>query len=218
MLDLLRAVGDEPRLTQRTLVQRLGIAPGLTKAVLRRASAKGWIDVRSVPTRRYAYYLTPQRFAEKSRLMLRCLERSLVAIREARQAYAMELVACTRRGWVRVAVLGGGEMADIALLGAQEAGLPSVAVIAPDQADQTCSGVQVVADAMALLSSADTAGLDALILTEALDKAARAREARRASLAFERLIAPPFLRPAKAASHVSPALGFVESGSEGLDA
>jgi len=195
-LGLLRAIEDEPRVTQRGLATRLGIALGLTNAVLRRAVAKGLVKVRSAPARRYAYYLTPQGFAEKSRLTLRYLDRSLAAVREARDAFAAEFAACARCGWTRVAVLGGAEMADIALLGAQEAGVLPVAVIDSAQAGRTRSGVPVVADAEAARALAGGAGLDAMVLPAGLDTAQRADAALRAGLAPDRLLAPAFLQPA----------------------
>ncbi|SDE89473.1 winged helix-turn-helix transcriptional regulator [Rhodospira trueperi] len=108
-LRLLRAIEDDPRQSQRSLAARLGIAVGLTNAVLKRAAAKGLVKVGTAPARRYAYYLTPQGFAEKSRLTLQYLEHSLTVIRDAREAFAAEFVACQRQGWTRVALLGGGE-------------------------------------------------------------------------------------------------------------
>lgn len=196
-LDLLRVIESESAPTQRGLALRLGIALGLTNAVLRRAAAKGWIKVRSAPARRYAYYLTPQGFAEKSRLTLRYLERSLTAVREAREAYAAEFATCVRRGWARVAVLGSGEMADIALLGAQEAGIHPVALISREHAGRTRSGVPVVADADAGRGLLAASGIEALVLAEVLDPEERARVAACWELSPDRLLAPAFLLPAE---------------------
>lgn len=194
-LGLLRAIEDDPHQTQRGLAGQLGIAVGLTNAVLKRAVAKGLIKVATAPARRYAYYLTPQGFAEKSRLTLRYLEHSLTVVRDARDAFAGEFAACQHKGWRRVALLGGGEMADIALLGAQEAGLHPLALIAPARAGQVRSGVPVVADVAAARALATGGTLDAIILTEVLDPVARRRTAEAARIAAERLLAPAFLCP-----------------------
>lgn len=194
-LGLLRAIEDDPHQTQRGLAGQLGIAVGLTNAVLKRAVAKGLVKVASAPARRYAYYLTPQGFAEKSRLTLRYLEHSLTVLRGARDAFAGEFAMCQHKGWNRIAVLGGGEMADIALLGAQETGLHPLALIAPARAGQVRSGVPVVADVAAARRLATGGTLDAIVLTEVLDQMERRCAADAAGLGAERLMAPAFLSP-----------------------
>jgi hypothetical protein len=58
--------------SQRLLASELGIALGLVTPTSR-CVKKGLVKVRSAPARRYAYYLTPQDFAEKSRLTVNYL-------------------------------------------------------------------------------------------------------------------------------------------------
>ena len=67
-LGILNAVHQNERITQRSVAQELGIALGLANAYLKRCAKKGLIKVSQAPANRYAYYLTPQGFAEKSRL------------------------------------------------------------------------------------------------------------------------------------------------------
>src|SRR3546814_3103683 len=74
--------------TQVALKQRIGVSVGLINALLKRSVHKGYVKVRKVPYRRYAYYLTPQGFGEKSRLVAKYLETSLSFFREARSQYA----------------------------------------------------------------------------------------------------------------------------------
>ena len=68
-LRLLSVIEREKNVSQRSIAVRLGIAVGLTNAYLKRCVRKGWVKVQQVPARRYAYYVTPQGFAEKSRLV-----------------------------------------------------------------------------------------------------------------------------------------------------
>src|SRR4030095_9246902 len=68
MLSLLQAVERQNNVTQRTLANELGVAVGLINASVRRGVKRGLIKVQQIPKRRFAYYLTPQGFAEKSRL------------------------------------------------------------------------------------------------------------------------------------------------------
>ena len=76
---VLRALQDNPRLTQRELSERLGVSLGATNFVLRALMEKGAIKIRNFRgnTRKliYAYILTPQGLAEKASLTARFLAR-----------------------------------------------------------------------------------------------------------------------------------------------
>ena len=54
-------------------------------AYLKRCVKKGLVKVSGAPARRYAYYLTPQGFAEKSRLTVEYLSSSFSFFRQARE-------------------------------------------------------------------------------------------------------------------------------------
>ena len=73
LLGLLNSVECSGERSQRRIAAELGIALGLVNAYLKRCVKKGWVKVRTAPTRRYAYYLTPHGFAEKSRLTVQYL-------------------------------------------------------------------------------------------------------------------------------------------------
>ena len=83
-LGMLNAVEENSVLTQRSLARELGIALGLANAYLKRCVTKGYIKVTHAPAKRYAYYLTPQGFAEKSRLTAQYLAISFDFFRLAR--------------------------------------------------------------------------------------------------------------------------------------
>lgn len=119
-LGVLDAVERNPSVTQRSVAQELGIALGLANAYLNRCVRKGLIKVSEVPARRYAYYLTPQGFAEKSRLTASYLSHSFSFFRRARNQCADVFDAAALRGQSRFVLLGGGDLADIALLVARE--------------------------------------------------------------------------------------------------
>src|SRR5215470_10817985 len=67
VLSLLNSVDDGAQ-SQRRIAEDLGIALGLVNAYLKRCIKKGLVKVRQAPARRYAYYLNPRGFTEKSRL------------------------------------------------------------------------------------------------------------------------------------------------------
>ena len=66
-LDILAALESGEVVTQMTLAKRVGVAVGLINALIKRGMRKGYVKARSAPYKRYAYYLTPKGFAEKSR-------------------------------------------------------------------------------------------------------------------------------------------------------
>ena len=84
-LRLLDAVHRDSAMTQRSVSREMGIALGLVNTYLKRCVRKGWIKVTRVPPSRYAYYLTPKGFAEKSRLSAHYLTQSFEFFRMARR-------------------------------------------------------------------------------------------------------------------------------------
>ena len=66
-LEFLTAVERGEVVTQKSLSQRIGIAVGLINALVKRSMVRGYVKARQAPYKRYAYYLTPEGFAEKSR-------------------------------------------------------------------------------------------------------------------------------------------------------
>src|SRR5215510_6964022 len=84
LLGLLESVERDGGQSQRRLASELGIALGLVNAYLKRCVKKGLVKVAHAPARRYAYYLTPQGFAEKSRLTIEYLTSSFSFFRQAR--------------------------------------------------------------------------------------------------------------------------------------
>ena len=84
MLGLLESVERNGGQSQRRLASELGIAFGLVNAYLKRCVKKGLVKISEAPARRYAYYLTPQGFAEKSRLTVDYLAYSFAFFRQAR--------------------------------------------------------------------------------------------------------------------------------------
>lgn len=112
-LGVLSAIEEDDRATQRAISQELGIALGLANAYLKRCVKKGFVKVQHIPANRYAYYLTPQGFAEKSRLTADYLSMSFNFFRSSREQCAALFESCEERRWTRVALAGCGDLAEI---------------------------------------------------------------------------------------------------------
>ena len=119
-LGLLNAVEDNSSVTQRSVASELGIALGLANAYLKRCINKGLIKVTQAPANRYAYYLTPKGFSEKSRLTAQYISISFNFFREARRQCAEMFETCQANGWRNVAFCGKSDLIEIAELCARD--------------------------------------------------------------------------------------------------
>lgn len=188
LLDLLDVVEKQEGVTQRRLAERIGVAVGLANALVRRAVRKGFIKVSQAPVRRYAYYVTPEGFAEKSRLVAEYLYVSLGFFRRARREYLDLFEYCGHRRWQKVMLAGSGELAEIALLAAHAANIEIVGIIDPEANRDRLMRLPVFRS----LAEAPT-GADAVVITNAR-KPFECYEALSAELVAERVLAPPLLR------------------------
>lgn len=193
---MLTSIERDSAITQRKLAGDLGIALGLANSYLRRCVRKGLVKMSQVPLNRYAYYLTPQGFAEKSRLTAEYLAVSFDFFRQARGDCVVLLRQCTARGWRLVALYGAGDLAEIAVLSAGEAGIEVACVIDSGEAGRRCAGLPVVADLAAARLAAGSDGLDGVILTDTVAPQAR----------FEQLLASAAEHGLPAGCVVAPSL------------
>src|ERR1700691_3764823 len=102
VLGLLTSVEVDGARSQRRIAAELGVALGLVNAYLKRSIKKGLVKVGQAPARRYAYYLTPQGFSEKSRLTVEYLSSSFSFFRRARADCTAILETARDRGWTRL--------------------------------------------------------------------------------------------------------------------
>jgi DNA-binding MarR family transcriptional regulator len=120
--------GNEP-LSQREISRRLGIAVGLVNSYLKNLVSKGYVRVKDFPRNRYAYLLTPQGFAEKSRLAYQHLSYFTGLYTVARQDYLDLFRSLEADGVREVAFCGVDEVAEIAYLSLQETSVQLVLVM-----------------------------------------------------------------------------------------
>lgn len=141
---LLSEIAGEEPLSQRELSRRAGIAVGLVNSYLKNLVAKGYVRVKNFPRNRYAYLLTPTGIAEKSRLAYQHLSYFTNLYTVARQDYLALFLSLKAEGVTRVAFCGVDEVAEIAYLSLQEAGLELVAVLDDAKAGETFLGMPIM--------------------------------------------------------------------------
>jgi DNA-binding MarR family transcriptional regulator len=142
-LGLLDAVEANSAVTQRSVAGELGIALGLANAYLKRCVRKGLIKAQHVPANRYAYYLTPKGFAEKSRLTAEYLAIGFNFFRGARAQCTALILDCQQRGWRRIALAGASDLTEIAVLCAQDHEVEIVGIVDDQVNRATFAGLPV---------------------------------------------------------------------------
>ena len=187
-LKLLVALEEGRPATQRGLAARIGVALGMTNYLVKRAVRKGLVKVDKVPAKRYAYYVTPKGFGEKSRLVAQYLSSSLSFFRQARAEYSDLFSQIRAQDHSRIILFGTGELAEIALLSAREDNIDVIAIVSPGSNQDDFSGVPVFGS----LDFSAEADIDAVVITVA-DVPQEAYDFVVGRFGAERVFAAPFL-------------------------
>ena len=188
MLGLLDAVEQDRAQSQRRLAADLGIALGLVNAYLKRCIKKGLVKVRGAPARRYAYYLTPQGFAEKSRLTVEYLSYSFGFFRQAKHDCSELFRAAKGRGVRALLLAGESDLAEIAALCTIEHGIGIVGLVQKGSARSDFMGAPIFPDFEAV-----TAAFDCVLITSLANARAVSEEAV-ARFGQDRVLVPELLR------------------------
>jgi len=172
-LGVLNAVHENHHVTQRGIAREVGIALGLANAYLKRCAKKGLIKIKQIPANRYSYYLTPQGFAEKSRLTGDFLSQGFQFFRIARAECGQIFEHCCNSGARRVVLHGLTDLAEIAVLCASDYDVELIAIIDPTSELSNYSGIPIVKTVQSATP------FDALVITDLGNP----------QLAFDRLLA-----------------------------
>lgn len=203
VLGLLNSVDQDGARSQRHFAAELGIALGLVNAYLNRCIKKGLVKASQAPARRYAYYLTPQGFAEKSRLTVSYLSSSFGFFRKAKADCVGVFDLAQQRHLKRLALLGISDLAEIAAICAIESGITLVAAVDPSSKLDRFVGLRVVTNLNAIEDGIDGVVVTALTWSPAIDSLiAQAQE----RFGANAVLIPQLvdLRPRKARETVAP--------------
>ena len=185
-LGLLNAVGEDSAVTQRSVSKQLGIALGLANTYLKRCIKKGLIKVNQAPANRFAYYLTPKGFAEKSRLTAEYLSISFNFFREARNQCKEIYQTCEQNNLRRILFCGCSDLTEIAILCAKEFSVELIGIADPKFGDAQFSGLAVFKDFENL------GKIDAVVITD-LETPQKTFDAISKLIAPQTILTPRFL-------------------------
>lgn len=119
MARLLTTLAENPEATQRDLAIEMGISLGMMVSYMKSCVRKGFIRSKQVAPRRWAYFVTPKGFAEKSRMVSGYLYRAMTFFRDTRVQLEELFEQCHTEGIQTIAMVGSGDVAEIALLVSQ---------------------------------------------------------------------------------------------------
>lgn len=131
---LLDEISKGEALSQRDLSKKLNIALGLVNSYIKNLVSKGYITIKAIPAKRYAYYLTPKGFAEKTRLTYHHLQNFTNLYKEARSDFKELFGRFYENGVKRVVFAGADEAAEIAYLSLQEFDIEFAGIVDNDRA------------------------------------------------------------------------------------
>jgi DNA-binding MarR family transcriptional regulator len=127
-LSLLEQIERDPDVTQASLATQLGVAVGTVNWHLKRLVAKGYIKVKRAERKKLRYIITPEGISLRARLTVNYIERSFDLYRKTRQRVKEHLAKIKEAGFMRVRLMGEGDVAEICRLSCLEEGIEIVLV------------------------------------------------------------------------------------------
>ena len=127
-LNFLKILEEGKEVTQKNLSLNISVSIGFINALIKKFLNKGIIKIKQAPYKRFIYYLTPEGFSEKSKLVLEYVTDSLSLFRLLRK----ELNSIfSKDKFIKYYLYGVSEITEIAILSANEVGTEIVGVIEP---------------------------------------------------------------------------------------
>lgn len=187
ILSLLNSVENDGSQSQRHIAADLGIALGLVNAYLKRCVRKGLVKVSTAPARRYAYYLTPHGFTEKSRLTVEYLSSSFSFFRQAKSDCVDVFRTAQARNFHNLVLVGKSDLAEVAILSAADSGVLIVAVV-----DEEADGAPFLGRDVFTSYDKMILSFDAVVVTD-LRSARKSFDDAVKQLGAQRVLAPKLL-------------------------
>ena len=128
-LQFLEEIEQNPKVSQRELSHKFGIALGVTNACIKRMARRGLIKLTGIRPRRVAYYLTPKGFTEKTKLTLNFFSYNIHHYVEMKKRIGKVLLEMQNRGVKRVAFYGVNDEMEVAYVTLQGLDMKLVGIL-----------------------------------------------------------------------------------------
>ena len=128
-LDFLSSLEEGKEVTQKSISNHISVSIGFVNALIKKFLTKGIIKVQQAPYKRYIYYLTPEGFSEKSKLVLEYITDSLSLFRSLRKELNT-IFSYNKK--IKFVLYGMSEISEIAILSANEVGSEIIGIVEPN--------------------------------------------------------------------------------------
>lgn len=139
-LQLLEEIDNNHSPSQRDLARKLNISLGLVNSFIKRLARKGYVKITTIPRNRVKYILTPQGFAEKSRLTYEFIQYSLHFYKRALSNLQDLLNELEKKGVKKVIFYGAGDLAEIASISLKASDIELIGVVEDSKEGEKFSG------------------------------------------------------------------------------
>ena len=125
-LRALEEIDQNPELTQRQLSRKMGVALGVGNLLLKNLAKKGYIKVTHLSWKRWIYVVTPKGMTRKLNLTLSYIDSFLGHYRRVKKILKENLDSLTLNKESKVAIIGTGELAELAYLALLDIGVDEI--------------------------------------------------------------------------------------------
>jgi DNA-binding MarR family transcriptional regulator len=109
-ISLLEVLKNRPGAGQRDMAEAIGLSLGMTNLLLKDLSAKGWMLMRKLNTRKVQYVLTPEGMKELSRRSYRFLKKSIRNVADCRVQLEALVLEAKAAGALGLSLAGTSEL------------------------------------------------------------------------------------------------------------
>jgi len=128
-LQILEEMEFDPRISQRNLSQKLGIALGLANLLIKSMVQKGYIKASKLSWKRWVYIVTPTGFTRKIQLTFAYIDRFFDQYKNVREILKNQLDNLNLNSESRIALLGNKEFSELAYICLRDMGITEIDVI-----------------------------------------------------------------------------------------
>ena len=132
-LSLLQELEKNPIVSQRALSNKFGIALGVTNACLKRMVRRGLIQIMGLNHHKIGYFLTPQGFAEKSKLTLHLISWTVQHYSTLKDLIGERLLEMQNKGIERLVFYGVSDEMEVAYITLQGINLKLVGIVEDEE-------------------------------------------------------------------------------------
>ena len=143
-LRALEEIDQNPELTQRQLSRKMGVALGVGNLLLKNLAKKGYIKVTHLSWKRWIYVVTPKGMTRKLNLTLAYIESFLGHYRRVKKILKENLNSLTLNKESRVAIIGTGELAELAYLALLDIGVDEIDIYGDEDDKPIFLGMDVM--------------------------------------------------------------------------